>query len=143
MYDDIEYYNEQNMNVELYVQEKLKQKYTTLLKLLNAILTNINKDPITDVLGFKNINRDDLVSDLNEKICESMMDEIMQHFNKSTLKYNQKSRIKSYLLSVIRTMCDELYLELECLTVTTKLAKGVTKTSIQYNIVIPKKQEKE
>lgn len=118
-----------------HVKTKISEKYSILLKLLNKILVNINKAVITDVIQFKNIKRDELILEENEKIWDEMKDEIFKYFNKYSLKSGQKSHIKYYLLTILKSMCDELFFNFKSKSVKEKVGNKHLTYAV-YNITL-------
>lgn len=111
--------------------DETNPKYLILLEFLNKILVNINKQPITSVFEFKNIDRLDIIKEENLRIIEEMEDKICKHYNKKNCGFYRKTN--SYVLTILKGMCRELGLE------TTRLNKNkakdcVIKTHIMYSI---------
>ena len=113
------------------ITKKTEEKYKILIKLLNKLLINMGKNEITDACEFKNIKRSDLITEKNEKIYEEMKEEIGNYYN--NLKYRQKGIIKHYLLTIIKIMCNEIYLEFESKPIRKRKGKGFDAYVI-YNI---------
>ena len=68
--------------------EKDSDKYKVLLKLLNNILINIDKQEINDITDFKDIDREDIIKDVNlETLCEMEKELFNEHYNKKKCGY--------------------------------------------------------
>lgn len=70
---------------------KDSDKYKVLLKLLNKILKNIGKNEINDITKFINIDRDDIIKDVNKKALDDMQKELFKLYNKKNCGYYRKS----------------------------------------------------
>lgn len=124
------------MDDKVYLIETLEKKRNVLLKLLNGILKNIGKNEITSVFDFKQINRDDLISEENEKLYKDMQEEIYEYYGKYNMKYNQKDKVKNYLLILLKAMCNDLKIEFTQASVVRRVGK-TTKTSTCFSIGTP------
>ena len=51
---------------------KDSEKYKVALKLVNKILVNLGKDEITDLTDFKDIDREDIIKDVNKKALDGL-----------------------------------------------------------------------
>jgi hypothetical protein len=67
------------------------KKYIVLLKLLNAILANIGKDPITEITQFVDISRIDIVKKENVETLKAMEDELFPLYNKVKCGYYRQT----------------------------------------------------
>lgn len=91
-------------------KEKAKQKYEVLLKFLNKLIEK-KYNKLTNILDFKNIKRDDLIIEDSMIIFEDSKDEIFKVFDKNSLMYTRKNHIKTYIISIIKIMTDDLGLK--------------------------------
>lgn len=87
---------------EIKAIDKTTDKYKILLKLLNAILINMNKPIITDIKDFKDIDRDDINKDINKHAFANMEDEIYKYYNKSASGWYQRKSIKYFVVSFLK-----------------------------------------
>src|SRR5580704_16336255 len=87
-------------------QETIDPKVGTLLKICNIILTGMQKNPINNLVDFRDINRDDIsnpavivkLNDLEGEICK----------NFSNIIYNSnKLKGKTFIITLMRTLCKE------------------------------------
>jgi len=63
--------------------EKDSDKYKVTLKLLNKILVNLGKEEIDDITKFKDIDREDIIKDINVKaLCEMEKELFTEHYDK-------------------------------------------------------------
>ena len=92
------------------VIDKTSDKYRVLLKLVNKILKNIEKEEINDLTEFINIDRDDIIKDVNIKALKSMSKELFKHYDKYKCGYYRKS--VGYVLNCLRGMLKELGFQL-------------------------------
>ena len=81
-------------------------KYKILLLFINKILLNIDKEPITNLTQFKNINREDIILPKNIPILEDLAPELFKQYNKKQSGYYRKS--KNIVHCVIRNLVKEL-----------------------------------
>lgn len=90
------------------VVDKNSEKYKILLKFVNNILININENEIDDLTKFINIDRDDIIKEVNINTLKSMEKELFKHYNKDKCGYYRKS--KAFVLNCLRGMLKELNL---------------------------------
>ena len=90
------------------------ERYKVLLKFINKILTNLNKEEIATITDFKNIDRIDIIKDINKKTLNNMSSEIFKYFNKQKCGWYRLKRneSKGIVLHIIRGMCKEIGLSL-------------------------------
>src|SRR5579885_1406108 len=115
------------------VINKSSEKYKIALKLVNGILVNIGKSPIDDLTNFKNIDRNDIIKDVNRKLLESMETEIYKYYNKTKCGFYRKKGNKRYIIRVIEVMCEDLG---QVMTYKKKgtHVKSISKTNYIYSI---------
>ena len=83
--------------------EKDSEKYKVTLKLLNKILVNIGKEEIDDITKFKDIDREDIIKDVNVKaLCEMEKELFTEHYSKKKCGYYRKTN--AMVLNCIRSM---------------------------------------
>ena len=87
--------------------DKDSDKYKVILKLINKILINIGKDEIDDLTKFNNIDREDIIKDINKKILTDMESELFPLFNKKNSGYYRKIG-NSYVLNCLRGLLKEM-----------------------------------
>ena len=85
-----------------------KQKYEVSLKFINSLLKNMGKPEIKELTDFKNISREDIISESNKKVLEDMAEELFVYFNKYLFGWYRRSTTKNYVLTFIRKMCNDL-----------------------------------
>jgi hypothetical protein len=78
----------------------IKKKEKLLLKMINKILENSEKETITKLTDFKNINREDIIS--QSKIYEKMEHKLFKVFDKKECGWYQRIKIKNYILSFLK-----------------------------------------
>lgn len=89
--------------------DKTTDKYKMALKLVNAILKNLNKDPIDDLTEFKDIDREDIIKDDNKKVLKDMEGELFNVFDKKKCGYYRKT--DNLVLNTLRGICKEVGVE--------------------------------
>ena len=68
--------------------EKDSEKYQVTLKLLNKILVNLGKEEIDDFTKFKDIDREDIIKDINVEALREMEKELFTvHYDKKKCGY--------------------------------------------------------
>lgn len=87
---------------------KNTDKYKITLKFINKILVNIGKEEIDDLTKFVNIDRADVIKEINIKTFEEMEVELLKYFDKYKFGWYRRSTTKQYILTFIREMCDDL-----------------------------------
>lgn len=112
-----------------HMRELMTIKYEILLKFVNKLLENMKMSQISDLSEFKHVKREDLLSEENNQIYEEMKEEIHKYYN----KINQRESIKNYLLSVLKSMCSEMFMKFESETVRKKI-NGKSIYYITYGI---------
>jgi len=85
--------------------DKSTSKYKILLKFINKILVNIDKDEIDDLTDFKNIDRLDIIKPKNKEILDKMAHRLYKYFAK---KSNFYRKTPSIVLIIIRGLCKQI-----------------------------------
>ena len=73
------------------LNNKNTDKYKVALKFVNNILVNLEKDVIDDLTKFKDIDREDIIKDVNKKSLMDMEKELFAHFDKKKCGYYRKT----------------------------------------------------
>ena len=81
---------------------KDSDKYKVALKLVNKILINLGKDEIDDLTNFKDIDREDIIKDVNKQALDGLAKEIFKHYDKKKCGYYRKT--DALVLNVLRGM---------------------------------------
>ena len=76
--------------------------YKITLTFLNDLLKVFNKQEITKITDFKEINRNDLTNPKCDEILNAHLPIIINHFGKTKIRHNEKNDHKCYILSVIK-----------------------------------------
>ena len=84
--------------------DKTNEKYILTLKFLNDLLKAIGKEEIDDITNFKEVRRDDLLTDSCQKVFDNHISEICKVFGKSQIYYRNKDSVDNYLISLIKYM---------------------------------------
>lgn len=92
-------------------REKLKKvdcnssKYKVLLRLINQILSKLNKPNIDKLEDFKYIDRDGLIKEEIEVTMQEMEPEIYKYFDKTKTRWYFRNTTQNYILSFLRLAC--------------------------------------
>ena len=81
-------------------------KYKVALKFVNKILVNLEKDEVDELTEFKNIDREDIIKEINKKSLKEMEDDIFKQFDKT--KCNFYRQTDTVVLSVLRGIMKQL-----------------------------------
>lgn len=81
------------------------QRKEVLLKLINKLLVNMNKEEIGDLTEFVNIPREDILTPQNNKTFDDMVTEIYGPFNKTKTSYYNNKKTKGRVVNIVRLMC--------------------------------------
>jgi len=92
------------------VFDKNSDKYKIALKFINKILINLKKDELDDLTNFKNIDRENIILDINKKTLNDMEKEIFKYFDKAKCGYYRRNDTKHYILTFLRCICNDLNL---------------------------------
>lgn len=92
--------------------DKTTIKYKLLLEYVNKILKNVDaekyKDDIDDLTDFKNIDRNQIVSEENTKIFEDMTEVFCEVFNKDKCGFYRNKNSPNKALNCLRGMVKEI-----------------------------------
>jgi len=89
-------------------EDKNSDKYKVSLKLVNKILVNIGKEEIDELTKFVDIDREDIIKEVNMKTLTEMEGELFQHFDKYRFGWYRRGKIKTYPLTFLRYLCTDL-----------------------------------
>jgi len=101
------------MSEEKVITQKISKdddKYKLALKFVNVILKNIGKDEVDDLTKFKDVDREDIIKDVNKNSFNDIADELFKNFNKKKCSYYRKT--DTQILNCLRGMMKELGHEL-------------------------------
>jgi hypothetical protein len=82
--------------------------HNIVLNVVNDLLEIMEKEKIENLEEFKNINRDDLLQDKCKKVIENNEVYILDKYKKSEIRYYQKERLGTYVISVLKGMIGKL-----------------------------------
>lgn len=91
-------------------EDKNSKKYIVVLKLVNAFLVNLGKDEIDDLTKFVNIDREDIIKEVNKQSLIDMEGELFPLFNKRNSGFYRKG--DCIALNCLRGLVKELGYEL-------------------------------
>jgi len=83
-------------------------QYKFALKLINKILINASKLEIQNILEFKDITRDDIVTQKNLEELNNLENELLELFKKSQIGYYRKNEAKGYVINCLRGIIKSL-----------------------------------
>ena len=112
--------------------DKTTEKYKLLLKYVNGILKNMNKDEIDDLIDFQNIDRTYIIKKENIDLLNKLAPDLFKCFNKDKCGYYRKT--KNIALNCLRGMCKEIGLTLKYKT-RNVLKDHYMETFSQYHII--------
>ena len=88
-------------------------KYNLILEFVNKILSFNNCPNITNLLDFKDVPRETMISDECLKFTEEMENDVFKYFDKNKSGYvNKKRSIKTYPLNFLRGLLRQINYEL-------------------------------
>ena len=90
--------------------DKTTDKYKVTLKFVNKILVNLGKEEIDDLTKFQDIDRVDLLKEVNKESLKEMEMEIFKYYNKEDCDYYRKTG--AIVLNCLRRMVKALGLQL-------------------------------
>lgn len=91
--------------------DPLTDKYKVALKFINMILANLGKPAITTLTEFTNIDREDIIKEVNKQSFDAMQGELFSYFDKVAMGWYRRNKVNNYILTFLRNMCDDLGLE--------------------------------
>jgi hypothetical protein len=111
----------------------MMSKYDILLKFVNRLLEKMGKVQVEDVVEFKGIRREELQDEGLLQVYEEMSEEIHKYYSKYNLKCAQQKIIKTYLLTILKSMASEVFLKVSSTTISKRVGKKVV-GYIEYSI---------
>lgn len=117
--------------------DKNEPKYQQLLKLCNIIMKHAGKEPIDDLLEFKNIDRSMIVNKEVNDNFRLISDEFYSHFDKSKTAYYRKE-CSTWSFVVLKNGLKQLGLKIKSNPISNKevyKGKAITLVIYQYSIV--------
>jgi len=79
-----------------------KLKYQVTVEFLNDILKSMNRKTINNIKEFKDVPRDDLLTDECNQVVEKHIDKLIKVFGKTTLLVRNKDDVEHYIMTLIR-----------------------------------------
>jgi len=113
--------------------ELIQCKYNMTLKLINLIYASHKLDCVNELTDVKNVDRNVFIDKKNYVYLDQMIDDIYKYFGKKECSYNQRNKIKNYILTIIKNMCRQLAMELTKKYKNIQI-KGYVKSYIFYSI---------
>lgn len=86
--------------------DRNSEKYKVALKLVNLILVNIGNTEIKDLTEFVNVDREDIIKDINKQSLIGMEGELFPLFNKKDSGYYRKTG--GFVLNCLRGLMKEI-----------------------------------
>jgi len=87
------------------------KKYNVTLEFVNKLLINLNKTPINNLKNFKDIDRDDIISDINKNLVSDFEKHFFPLFDKNKFGWSRRNCTRNYILTFIRYACNEINLD--------------------------------
>ena len=84
--------------------DKSDKKYQLTLKFLNSLLKAVGKEEIDDITNFKEVKKDELLTDGCQKVLDKHINEICKIFGKSQIYYRDRNSVEHYIISLIKYM---------------------------------------
>lgn len=78
--------------------------YIVTLSFLNELVVAYGKTPITEIIQFKLVSRDDILKPISTEILNNHLDIFVKTFGKSKLRYNERLDHVSYVLTIIKCL---------------------------------------
>ncbi len=88
--------------------DKDSEKYKVALKFVNKILVNIGKEEVAELIDFKDIDREDIIKEVNKESFREMENELFEQFDKVKMGWYRRNIVSSYILTFLRNMCTDL-----------------------------------
>ena len=89
--------------------DKNNSKYKLTLEFLSALMVEMGKDPIHNIVDFKDVKRDDLLSQGCNDIMEQYLDRFISEFGKVKIDYRRKKLIEQYIVTLIKRVSRDLH----------------------------------
>lgn len=77
-------------------------EYKVTVSFLNGLLKQMKKQEINDIIQFKNIQRSELMKPEYEQILNNHIDNIIEQFGKTKIRYNMRNQFDYYVITVIK-----------------------------------------
>jgi len=117
-----------NVNID-----KNSPKYQFALKFVNKLLKNMKKSEINDLTDFKDIDRDDIITEKNTEMLTKMENELYMYFDKTLCGYYRKT--DTYVLTTLRAITKTLGLKLNYVHKDITISVNHRKKFIFYSII--------
>ena len=114
--------------------DKNNEKYKIALKFINKILESIKKDKIEDLEQFKNIDREDIISDICKQQLTDMEKELFKYFDRKKSSWYKKKFVKNYIITFLKYMCKSIGYKFEHKKKTIQI-NSINKTHTLYLII--------
>lgn len=117
------------------LMDEKKLKYKCAIDFLNDILASVGRKPINNIKEFKDVSRDDLLSDNCKKILDKHIDKLAEVFGKTTLLLRTKKSVESYIMTLLRKMLQQFNMKLAMSQKNMKNGTNSIKPTIFYSVV--------
>jgi len=78
------------------------EKYKVVLRYINKMLKEMDKEEVDDICMFKNIDRRELVKIDGNKVVDDSLNDILGVFNKKDIDYYRRNKKKHYFFSLLK-----------------------------------------
>lgn len=110
------------------------KKYNLILRYVNDILKNIQKDEVTELTQFKGVSREDLMDEKHEAIFEKYKKDIFTLYDKKKIGYYRRKEVQYYFLTFLRYALRDVGYKLDYKEVKIQTNRVIT-IKIHYLIV--------
>lgn len=137
IYDKYISSSENSEEKEIKINKNTK-KYKLGLQIVNKFLENIGKEPIDDLLEFKDVERKKLLTKENYQYILDHSKEIFEVFDKKKFNYYYRNNHKNYMyvITFLKALCKELGLKFTYRQTTFTNDKKMTQCKTLYLIKI-------
>lgn len=97
-------------NKDEIMKDFLIEKTKVALKFINVILANLGKPAINSLTEFTDVDREDIIKEVNKKSFDDMQDELFSCFDKKKCGYYRKT--DAQVLNCLRSMMKDLGYEM-------------------------------
>ena len=95
--------NCQNKKINNKKIDKNSPKYKLTLDFINDLMVQMGKERIKNLTEFKDIKRDDLLTDECNEIMERYLERFISTFGKTTIIYRTKNKVGAYILTLLKS----------------------------------------
>lgn len=90
------------------MDDTIELRKRVLLKILNRILVEINREEITDIKQFVDIRREEIIKIDILSILQSMIREFFAYFEKPKCGWYRRKLVKNYIIIFLKGACESI-----------------------------------